>query len=279
LGNVTMTAITEVQSTPVDRTLADSVAEIALRIPTRRLTWAGPLLLVSARTALLVLFQAFAAVVLALRHHPYAWTAAGKWWTVYGTLVDLGCITLMWRFTRREGIGFRDLIGRFRLRRGRDLFVGLGWFAVIFPILGICLPLTARLIYGSWFPSVDQGVVVGPLPFWAALYTLSVWWIIWSPTEETTYQAYVLPRVEALTKRPVVAALMVAFWWALQHCALPLVLDWRYPIWRVLATFPGVLVFVLIYQRTRRLPPLIIAHWPSDIFVAIMSVAPAVFGY
>jgi hypothetical protein len=94
------------------------VAEIALRIPSRRLPWAGPLLLVSARTVLLVVFQTFAAAVLMLRHYPYAWTAAGKWWTVYGTLVDLGCITLMWRFIRREGIGFRDLIGRFRLRPG-----------------------------------------------------------------------------------------------------------------------------------------------------------------
>jgi len=236
-------------------------------------------LVVSARTVLLLLFQALTAAVLALRHTPYAWTAAGKWWTVYGTLVDLGCITLMWHFLRREGIGFRDLIGRFRLRWGRDIFVGLGWFAVVFPILGVCLPLSSRLMFGTWFPNVNQGAVVGPLPHWAAVYTLFVWWIIWSPTEETTYQAYALPRLEALTKRPFVAVLIVAFFWALQHCALPLVLDWRYPIYAVLATFPGVLVFVLIYQRTRRLPPLFIAQWPADLWVAIMSVAPAVFGH
>jgi hypothetical protein len=263
------------QSAPVDWTSANSVAEISRRIPSRQLTWTGPLLLLSARTVFLIVFQGLAAAVVALRHHPYAWTAAGKWWTVYGTLVDLGCLTLMWRFVRREGLGFRDLIGR--LRWGRDILAGLGWFAVVFPLLGICLPLTARLIYGTWFPNVDQGAVVGPLPFWAALYTLSLWWIIWTPTEETTYQAYVLPRLEALTKRPVVAVLIVAFWWALQHCAVPFVFGWRYPVWRVLATFPGCLAFVLIYQRTRRLPPLIIAQWPGDIFVAIMSVAPAVF--
>jgi len=254
----------------MDRPPANSVAEISRRIPSRRLTWTGPLLLLSARTVLLIAFQALAAAALALRHHPYAWTAAGKWWTVYGTLVDLACLALMWRFMRREGIGFRDLIGR--LRWGRDILAGLGWFALVFPLLGICLPLTARLIYGAWFPNVDQGVVVSPLPFWAALYTLSLWWIIWTPTEETTYQAYALPRLEALTRRPVVAALIVAFAWALQHCAVPFVFGWRYPVWRVLATFPGVLVFVLIYQRTRRLPPLIIAQWPGDIFVAIMSV-------
>ncbi len=259
---------------PTDWTLANSAAEIRRRIPLRQFTWAGPLLVVSARTVLLIVFQALFAAVLALRHHQYAWTAAGRWWTVYGTLVDLGCITLMWRFIRREGIGFRELIGRLR---PRDILSGLGWFAVFFPLLGICLPLTSRLVYGNWFPDVDHGVVVARLPIWAALYTLSVWWIIWTPTEQTTYQAYVLPRLEALTKRPFVAALIVASWWALQHCAVPFVLDWRYPIWRVLATFPACLLFLLVYQRTRRLPPLIIAQWGGDIFVAIMSVAPAVF--
>ena len=252
------------------------MAEISRRIPSRRLTWTGPLLLLSARTVLLTAFQALAAAALALRHRPYAWTAAGKWWTVYGTLVDLSCLALMWRFIRREGIGFRNLVGRLRWRR--DILAGLGWFAVVFPLLGICLPLTARLIYGNWFPDVDHGVVVPALPFWAALYTLSAWWIIWTPTEETTYQAYALPRLEALTNRPVVAVLIVAFCWAVQHCAVPFVFDWRYFVWRVLATFPGILVFVLVYQRTRRLLPLIIAQWPGDIFVAIMSAAPAVFG-
>ena len=134
-----MTATTETQLAPADWTFANSVAEVRRRIPSGQLTWTGPLLVVSARTILLIVFQALFAAVLTLRHYQHAWTAAGKWWTVYGTLVDLGCITLMWRFTRREGIGFRDLIGRLR---PRDILSGLGWFAVFFPILGICLPLS-----------------------------------------------------------------------------------------------------------------------------------------
>lgn len=267
---------TAVQSAPLDPTLANSLAEIARRIPSRQLTWTGPLLLVSARTVLLVAFQALAAAVLALRHHPQGWNEAGGWWTVYGTLADIGCITLMWRLTRREGIGFRNLVGRFRLRWGRDIFVGLGWFAVVFPFFAFGSLLTARIIYGTWDAGAiytNQVTSVGPvLPFWAVLYTLSVWWIIWSPTEETTYQAYVLPRLEALTRAPFVSVLIVGFWWALQHSALPVVLDWRFVIWRMLAFFPGCVVFALIYQRTRRLPPLIVAHWPMDILVAVMTV-------
>jgi hypothetical protein len=39
-------------------------------------------------------------------------------------------------------------------------------------------------------------------------------------TEETTYQRYVLPRIEALSRHSWVAGVVAVFWWTLQHCAL-----------------------------------------------------------
>ena len=58
----------------------------------------------------------------------------------------------------------------------------------------------------------------------------------------------------------------------LQHSALPLIADWRYIVWRFGAFVPGVLVSILIYRRTRRLAPMIVAHWPMDIAAAIFTV-------
>ena len=65
---------------------------------------------------------------------------------------------------------------------------------------------------------------------------------------------------------------MVAFWWALQHSFFPLILDWHYKAWRFLAFLPGVIVFAVIYLLNRRLPPLIVAHWPMDIFAVLLTV-------
>jgi membrane protease YdiL (CAAX protease family) len=105
------------------------------------------------------------------------------------------------------------------------------------------------------------------------VYSLTLWWMIWSPTEEATYQAYVLPRLQALTGRTWIAFLIVGVCWTAQHCALPFVPDWRFLLFRFLAFLPGVLVLMLIYLRTRRLTPLIVAHWPMDIVAAIMTAA------
>jgi membrane protease YdiL (CAAX protease family) len=98
-----------------------------------------------------------------------------------------------------------------------------------------------------------------------------VWWVISSTSEEITFQGYALPRLEALTGRTWIAALVVGLLWAAQHSVLPFVADWRYLFFRLLAFIPGVLVLMLIYLRTRRLAPLIVAHWSMDILGAIMT--------
>jgi len=166
----------------------------------------------------------------------------------------------------------RDLIGPIRMRRGHDLWLGLGYYLLVFPFFLGGGYFAQKLLYGSAGDSPYKYLVhPHPLPLWAMVYSLSLWWMIWSPTEETTYQAYVLPRLQALTGRTWIAFLIVGFCWTAQHCALPFVPDWRYILFRFLAFLPGVLMMMLIYLRTRRLAPLIVAHWPMDIVAAIMT--------
>lgn len=59
--------------------------------------------------------------------------------------------------------------------------------------------------------------------------------------------------------------------WTLQHCALPLVPDAKYLPFRFVAFLPGVTLLTLIYLRVRRLPPMIVAHWPMDLGAVIMT--------
>ena len=187
--------------------------------------------------------------------------------------MDLGCLTLMWRFTRAEGITLRNLIGPIRWQGGRDLWIGIGFYLLVFTLfLGGGL-LSALLPYGS--PQADPypGLLFGRiLPAWAVVYSRSLWWLIWSPTEEMTYQAYALPRIQALCGRTWIAIVVVSFWWALQHSLLAFIPDWRSVIWRFLAFVPGVMGLMVAYLRIRRLAPLIVAHWLMDITAAVMTI-------
>jgi len=253
-------------------TPANAPAALHERIAAGRISWIGPLLLVAARSILLLISQGLLALILFLLHRHTPWRAAGDWWSVYGTLVDIGCLIGLRHFTRKEGIRLRDLIGPIRMRRGHDLFLGLGYFLLVFPFFIGGSYIARILLYGSTDKTLNSYLLhVHTLPVWAIVYSVTLWWMIWSPTEETTYQAYALPRLQALTGRIWVAFLIVGFLWALQHCALPFIPDWRYILFRFLAFLPGVLVMMLVYLRTRRLAPLIVAHWPMDITAAIMT--------
>ena len=58
------------------------------------LTWPGPALMLFARIGLAVGAQALFALVFFLAGSPRPWKATEPWLPVYGTLIDVGCLTL-----------------------------------------------------------------------------------------------------------------------------------------------------------------------------------------
>jgi membrane protease YdiL (CAAX protease family) len=250
----------------------NEVSSIEKSIAAGRISWTGPLILVALRPVLFFAVQALLALAYLAFHRPGPWHEAGRWWTVYGTLVDIGCLIGLRIFTRKEGIRLRDLIGPLRLRRGHDAFVGLGLFVLIFPFIVGGSLLAQRLLYGSLDPARSVYLTqLHALPIWAFVYSVTLWWVISSPTEEVIYQGYALPRLRALTGHTWIALVIVGFWWAAQHAVLPFVPDAKYMLFRLLMFIPAAFVLMLVYLRTRRLGPLIVAHWSMDILGAIVT--------
>jgi hypothetical protein len=255
-----------------DMSDANSKPALTQRRSRGQLTWGGPLLLVVGRSALILGAQAVVACGLWLRSHAWSWDAAAKWWTVYGTLVDVGCLALMVVYTRREGVRLRDLIGPVRLRWGHDLFLAVGILCLVFPSFPLAALAANWLLYGGAQPPAFAGLAAGRvLPLWGMIYSFSVWWLIWSPTEEMTYQGYALSRLEVLFESRWKAIALVGFWWAIQHPFLPFILDRKYVAWRFIAFLPSTIILMLLYLKVRRLPPFILAHWPMDILAAFIT--------
>jgi hypothetical protein len=255
---------------------SNSPSAIQQRIQSGLIGWAGPLALTTARTGLLLLVQAVVATAFLIRGHPSPWRAQAPWWTVYATLVDIGCLLLLLRQTKRERMRLFDLFGIDRSRLGREVLWGILYLVVLFPILaGGGSKLASWLVYRTTQLSpamLAPGLVSDrQLPHWAVVYSLSVFWMVWSPTEEVIYQAYCAARLQVLTGSTWVTVTLVGFWWAFQHSVFPLVFDGRLVVFRFLQFLPLVVVFQLIYLRTRRLPRMIIMHWPMDLFAALLT--------
>jgi uncharacterized protein len=238
----------------------NSYEALLRRRDARSLTWRGPALMLFARAACAVGAQALVAAVFALRSSPTPWHDAEPWLPVYGTLIDVGCLTLLWRLTRREGIGLFDLLGFERTRLARDVLLGLALIpaCLVFILGGVYA--AGGLVYGT--PS--QPYLFGSLPLPAALYGVLVWPFIWGLTEQMTYNGYLLPRFQVLGRSTRLAIAIVAFVWSLQHAFMPLTFDARFMAFRLLSSVPQSIFITVLYLRLRRLVPLAIAHALMD---------------
>jgi membrane protease YdiL (CAAX protease family) len=233
---------------------------LRLRVAAGTLTWRGPALMLFARSVLAVLAQGLAAAIFALQGSPSAWHDAEPWLPVYGTLIDAGCLALLWRLTRPESIRLVDLVGLDRARLGRDVLLGFALVPVglAFILGGVCA--AGLLVYGTLTPPY----MFGSLPLPAAMYGVLIWPFLWGLTEQMTYNGYLVPRFRALVRRTTPAVACVAFAWSFQHVVMPLTFDADFMTFRLLSPLPFSVFQTLLYLRLRRLLPFAIAHALMD---------------
>lgn len=250
-------------------------AESATR-PASRLSWSPVLLFLPARLVFAFVAQGIAAGLAALGGATDPWVQAAAWWPVYSTITDLLCLASLYWLTRREGIGIFDLIGVGGKSALRQLSWTPAYLLAIAPAAALASVVT-RLFYGSSPPPM---ITVVDLPPVGVAYSLIVWPVIWVIAEELTYLGYLLPRLEALTHRRWLAALLVTFFWGLQHLAIPYIADVTYLVSRVMAAWvaTGGITLVFVLWR-RRLIPIIGAHYVFDLATAfLVGVVPLLGG-
>jgi hypothetical protein len=242
-------------------------AALARRRGAGLLAWPGPLLMLFARPVLAVIAQGLVAALYATQGSATPWREAGAWLPLYAILIDGGCLLLLWRLTRREGLNLADLTGFDRLQLGRDLLLGLllippGLLFILGGNYGTCW-----LVYGSF----DLPAVFGTLPLWAALYAVLVFPLLWGVVEQTVYNGYTLPRLQVLTGRTGLAVAMVALIWSAQHAVMPLTFDPDFMLYRLLSPLPFSTFIILVCLRLGRIVPLAVAHWLMDGASAFVS--------
>jgi hypothetical protein len=245
--------------------LNNSAESIQTRLAAGRIPRYGPILALLSRSAFILLFQGITFLILKQVNFPNASVAIRNWWSVYGTMVDFGCLALLFWLTRREGVPLLDLVSFVKSKLKTDLALGLGIFIIVFPIsVFVFGRLAMQITYGSLNPEFPEGTFIRTLPLLAVLYSRIIWWPIWSATEEMIYNGYALPRLVEMTKSRWVSVLVVSFFFSIQHSFLAMA-TFQQGVYMFLIFVPLTIAEALIYLRVRRLTPLIIGHWLMDL--------------
>jgi len=239
--------------------LPNARATLERRHDAGALDWAGPATMLFARSIFAVIAFGVVVGLLSLQRSPAPWRDAAIWFPIYATLIDAGCLALLWLLMRREGGRLIDLLSLDRARLGRDALIGIALIApsLVFIFGGVAA--ASLLVYGE----AAAPFAFADLPLPAALYAVLVFPLLWGFTEQMTYNGYLAARIQVLGGTAMAVAL-TAFSWSFQHAVMPVRFDADFMLYRTLAAIPSSTFFILVYLRIRRIVPLAIAHWLMD---------------
>jgi Type II CAAX prenyl endopeptidase Rce1-like len=241
-----------VRPQPSAAAAAAGVGGAALLVATRVALWLGVQLLLA---GLLVLGGAA----------PFgqALNDAAGWWMVYGALVDLGTLGVIFWLLGRDGRSYRGLLGP--PTAAWQVAVGaLGVLAASVPAVVFSGELTSA-VYGD--DAIPPMFAVVDLPPLANVVSVLVVPLLAELAEPVAYLGVVLPRLERRLGRAWLAATIVVVVWAGEHAFYPLLtsgggLDLEFAAYRVGSVLPYLAIWTALYYALgRRLLPIMAARW------------------
>lgn len=224
-------------------------------------------LMLASRSLLFLFFQALCAIILFLTGKSALWNDSSKWWPVCVFLANLVSLFFLDRLYKIEGLRFRDVFKVNRATIKSDLMTLL----LVFPALG-ALGFFPNLLLGKWLfgeSMIALEMYISPLPLWATFIAVAFLPVTQGLAELPAYFAYAMPRLETQTGRRWLAVFLAGFALSAQHIFAPLLLDYRFILWRALIFLPfAIATGILLRWRPRLMPYMAFIHILMDLSLA-----------
>jgi hypothetical protein len=228
----------------------------------------APWLMLFSRTVLFALFQVMIAGFLALSGSRVPWEDSGAWWTVSALLTNLVSIALLILLFRQEHQRYFDFIPSSRHTFWKDLGLTALMLVALAPLVTLPNQWLANRLFGS--EDVPIALMFRPLPLWAGVVSL-LFPLTIAFAELPTYFGYVMPRIGKQLGNDWLAWALSCFCLALQHITLPLILDWRFIVWRLGMFIPMAFLMGLSLKLRPQLFPYVMAvHALLDMATVVM---------
>lgn len=195
-----------------------------------------------------------------------------SWWSVMASLINVFTIVMLVVIARKNGMTYKELIN---LKKGQtgEKHIGIIVLMVVVGMAG--LYLAGFICYGVLPYSPPK--VVEPIPLVLAILNVIVLPITTALAEDGLYLGLGVNHI----KNKYLAVIVPAFFYAFQHCFIPVLWDVRYMVYRFISFLPLTVMFCIYYYKKRNPLPCMIAHVILDIATAVtilsMSVVPGLY--
>lgn len=191
------------------------------------------------------------------------------YWPVICIFANLITIFILFLVQKSEGLTYRDLFkNQIQLQsKNQDLMI---------VILMILSGIGFMLMFGFLFFGKMPTHMVQPMPVWLAIISLVLLPVSIIFAEFPLYYGYALNGI-IKQKGKVFAYFYIVILYALQHAFMPLIIDPKYMIFKVVSFMPLLLIITPFYIQSKRMKPMIIGHFILDFAVSFQILIFSIF--
>lgn len=198
--------------------------------------------------------------------------AAGKnladitnWWTPVTTIVNIITIALLVILAKKSGMTYPELIN---YRKGHTKVSQVILISAVILIVGTGgMYLAGFLCYGV-FPYAAP-MMIAPVHWLIAILNFLPLPVTTALAEDGLYLGCGVGRIQ----NKGLAIALPAFFYALQHCFIPVLFDGRYILYRFLSYLPLTVILCWYYHKKRNPVPIMIGHTLIDLMTVAWVLA------
>ena len=189
----------------------------------------------------------------------------GCWWSVIAVILNFLTISLLVFLAKRNGQSYWQLINYQKGKTTWKQIVGVTLLVLLVGMSGMYL--AGFLCYKNFLYAPP--VMIAPIPKLLAIVNLVLLPITTTFAEDGLYLGCGVNQI----KNKYAAIIVPAFFYALQHCFIPTLLDGKYIVYRFLSFLPLTLILCWYYYRKRNPLPIMVGHALIDLATAAQIVA------
>ncbi len=186
------------------------------------------------------------------------------WWTILASIINVVTITILWIICKRNNTTYREMIHY--ERSPKSIFNGF-WFIIIMLIIGVGGMYLAGWLCYKEFPYLAPMMIAPISPYLAILNTF-ILPLTTTIAEDGVYLGY---GVNGFTSKWA-AIFIPAFFYALQHCFIPVIFDVQFIAYRFLSFFPLTIWICCQYYKGSPIVYIMTGHWILNIATTIQIV-------
>lgn len=197
-----------------------------------------------------------------------------SWWSIAASIVNILMIILLAVAAKRRGGSYRELIN---YRKGHSRSKRMIIFITVLVVTGMSgMLLSGLLFYGTLMPEASLRMTA-PVPVVLAAANMLVLPVSSALAEDGLYLGAGTGSIE----NKFASVAVPAFFYAVQHCFIPLLFDIRYMAFRALSFLPLTVIFCIYYRKKKDPLPLMASHAILDFATAssilAMSISPGAY--